>query len=58
LDELIHRAERLRAPTARDAHVLGQKLRAVVQELRAHEAQETRIMQRGFGLSLEGDDRT
>ena len=56
VDELIQRARQLTAPTARDAHVLGQELQVVVQELRVHEVQENRIMQRGFGLNLEGDD--
>jgi Hemerythrin HHE cation binding domain len=56
LDELILSCQRLTQPTARDAHALGQELRALVHRLRAHEALENRIMQRGFGISLEHEE--
>lgn len=58
LDELIARSQRLRTPTIREAHVLDQELRAIVQALHAHEARENHVMERGFSLSLENDDRT
>jgi hypothetical protein len=48
IDDLILRAERLQQPTTRDAHVLGQELRTVVRALVAHEANEDRVIERGF----------
>jgi iron-sulfur cluster repair protein YtfE (RIC family) len=56
LDELILAGQHLAQPTAREAHVLGQELRALVHQIRAHEALENRIMQRGFGVCLENED--
>jgi iron-sulfur cluster repair protein YtfE (RIC family) len=56
LDELINRARQLTKPTAREAHALGQELRALANDLHAHEARENQIMQRGFGVGLENDD--
>jgi len=56
LDELLVRCRKLIRPTDRDAHILGQELRAVVDKLHAHEAQEDQIIQRGFGVCLENED--
>jgi hypothetical protein len=56
LDELIVRCGKLTKPTDRDAHILGQELRAVIHKLHAHEAQENQIIQRGFGVCLENED--
>jgi len=56
LDELIRRAQPLSGSKPDDARVLGQKLRAIVLELHAHEALENQIMARGFGRSLENED--
>ena len=47
LDELIRRAQPLSG--SKPDEVLGQKLRAIVLELHAHEALENQIMARGFG---------
>jgi len=58
LEALIRQAERFTRPTPHDAHALGQELRAIVQALHQHEARENQVMQRGFSLSLENDDRT
>jgi len=56
LDELIRRAQPLSGSKPDEARVLGQKLRAIVLELHAHEALENQIMARGFGRSLENED--
>ena len=56
LDELIDRARQLTRPAAREAHALGQELRALAHAVRLHEARENQIMQRGFGVGLESDD--
>jgi len=56
LDDLLDRARQLHEPTIREAHALGQELRAVVQKLRAHEAVENHIIERGFSISLENAD--
>jgi hemerythrin HHE cation binding domain-containing protein len=58
LHVLIQWAQQMQTPTARDAYVLGQELRAIVQQMHAHEVRENHIMERGFSLSLENDDRT
>jgi hypothetical protein len=56
LDELIVRCGKLTQPTARDAHILGQELRAVIHKLHSHEAHENEIIQRGFGVCVENED--
>jgi hypothetical protein len=53
LDELIARAGQLHAPSIRDAHILGQELRAVIHKLRSHEATENHIIEHGFAVSLD-----
>jgi len=52
IDDLILKTKRIQQPTPRDAHALGQELRAVVNALRAHEAQETRVIERGFSRHM------
>jgi hypothetical protein len=53
LDELIARCQTTAASAAK-ARAVDQELRHVVRELRLHEAHENRIMQRGFGVCIEG----
>lgn len=55
LDALIARCETTACPSAAKARAVDQELRHVVRELRLHEAHENRIMQRGFGVCLEGE---
>jgi Hemerythrin HHE cation binding domain len=54
MDDLILRAKRLERPKPRDARALGQELQAVVHALRAHEAEETRVIERGFTRNVKG----
>jgi hypothetical protein len=56
LDDLIGRCRTLGATTAAQAQVLDAEFRAVVHKLRAHEARENRVMQRGFNVSLSDED--
>jgi hypothetical protein len=56
LDDLIDRCRKLGATTAAQANALDAELRRVVHKLRAHEALENRVMQRGFNVSLCDED--
>jgi len=56
LEEVIEHCRRAAGPSAFDAHVVGQELRAVVHQLRAHEALEDRIIEQGFNVCLENED--
>ena len=55
VDELIARCQTTAVPSAAKAQALDQELRQVVRDLRRHEAEENRIMQRGFSVCLEGE---
>jgi hypothetical protein len=56
LDDLIDRCRTLGATTATQAQALDAELRGLVRRLRAHEALENRVMQRGFNVSLSDQD--
>jgi iron-sulfur cluster repair protein YtfE (RIC family) len=56
LDELIARCQTTAAPTAAQARALEQEFRQIVHELKLHEVEENRIMQRGFSVCLEGEE--
>jgi hypothetical protein len=55
LDELILRCRSAAAPTPDQARALDQEFRQIVRELKLHEAQEDRIMQRGFNVCVNSD---
>jgi len=56
LDEVIQLCELIVEPTARDARMLEQEVRAVIHKIKTHEAQENRIIEKGFSVCLDGDD--
>jgi hypothetical protein len=55
LDDLIASCQTASCPTEGQVQALEQELRLIVRELRRHEAQESRVVERGFGVNLEGD---
>jgi iron-sulfur cluster repair protein YtfE (RIC family) len=55
LNELISRCQTTAAPTFIQAQALDQELRQVVREVKLHEAEETRVLQRGFNVCVNGD---
>ncbi len=55
LDELIARCQTTGTPTPAQAGALEQEFRQIVRELKLHEVEENRVMQRGFGVCLDGE---
>jgi hypothetical protein len=55
LDELIARCQTAATPTPAQARAVDQEFRQIVRELKLHEAQENRVMQRGFNVCVNGD---
>lgn len=57
LSDLIDRCQCRTRLTPQKAVAIEQELRQIVHELRVHERAENRIMQQGFSVSLEQEDR-
>jgi hypothetical protein len=57
LDDLVARCQTASCPSECQVQAIEQELRLVVGELRRHEALESRVVQRGFAVSLEDTDQ-
>jgi iron-sulfur cluster repair protein YtfE (RIC family) len=56
LDDLVVRCQTASCPTECQTHAIEQELRLIVGELRRHEALESRVVERGFGVNLQDDE--
>lgn len=58
LDELLGRCQTTTEPTKAQVGAIEQELRLIVSEVRRHETQESRVVERGFSVNLQDEDAT